>query len=53
MYLELKAHEEYRIYLFPRGWFYTKFYSKGRVEYIEVKRGQVISLELAIQVKLT
>ena len=52
VYLELKDHEEYRVYLFSRGWFYTKFYTKGRVEYIEVKRGQVISLELTIQVVL-
>ena len=51
VYMELKDHEEYRIYLYPRGWFYTKL-SKGRVEHIEVKRGQVISFELTIQVRL-
>ena len=47
--LQLQEAPVYRIYLFSRGWFYLKL-MEGSLDYIEVKRGEHVSVHLALQV---
>ena len=47
--LQLQEAPVYRIYLFSRGWFYLKL-MEGSLDYIEVKRGEQVTVHLALQV---
>ena len=48
--LELQEHSAYKIFLFPRGWFYDKR-TEQKLEFVDVRNGEHVSIQLSLQVK--
>ena len=50
MVLELAEDLDYRVYIFSRGYFYTKHWIEGgKLEFIDLSRGEHVRVELAFQ----
>ena len=48
--LELQEHSAYKIFLFPRGWFYDKR-TQQKLEFIDVRKGENVKIQLSLQVR--
>ena len=48
--LELQEHSAYKIFLFPRGWFYDKR-TEQKLEFVDVRNGEHVSIQLSLQVE--
>ena len=48
--LELEDHGSYKVFLFPRGWFYDKR-TQQKLEFIDVRKGEHVNIQLSLQVK--
>ena len=48
--LELQEHGAYKIFLFPRGWFYDKR-TEQKLEFVDVRNGEHVSIQLSLQVE--
>lgn len=48
--LELRDHSSYKIFLFPRGWFYDKR-TQQKLEFVDVRKGENVKIQLSLQVK--
>ena len=45
----MQEHDSYKIFLFPRGWFYDKR-TQQKLEFIDVRRGENVKIQLSLQV---
>ena len=50
IFLELQEHSAYKIFLFPRGWFYDKR-TEQKLEFVDVRNGEHVSIQLSLQVE--
>ena len=48
--LVLQEHSAYKIFLFPRGWFYDKR-TEQKLELVDVRNGEHVTIQLSLQVE--